>query len=380
MIIVTISLGSAFTEGMTYQDNLLANQLKADGNEVTVIADCFKYKNGILVKTKEEDKILDNGMRLIRIKYKNILGGFISGKIRAVKGLYGILENKKPDIIFHHGLYSIELLTVAKYKKNNPEVKVYVDSHADFYNSATNFFSKNILHKIFYKGIIYKSLPYIDKVFCVSYESIKFLKEIYNISNKKIEFYPLGGVVLNKDIRSTKRKMIRKELGLNNNDVLLIHTGKMNKHKRTEVLLKAFIQVTSNHLHLVLIGSLSKEIKINVRKLTLTNKRIKFLGWKSGDELTDYLCACDLYMQPGTQSATIQNAACCMSALAVYPYPSYDYLFRDSVFYIKNENDIVDLLGDIVNNPKILEKKRLISYKIAEDKLDYKVLAKKLYQ
>ena len=42
MKIVMLSLASTFTESLTYQDNLLAKQIQSDGNEVIIIADCFK--------------------------------------------------------------------------------------------------------------------------------------------------------------------------------------------------------------------------------------------------------------------------------------------------------------------------------------------------
>ena len=380
MKVITISLGCCFTEGMTYQDNLLANQLKKDGNEVIVITTCFKYKNGRLVITKEENKVLSNGIRIIRMKHKNILGDYISGKVRSVRGLYGILKTEKPDIIFHHSLQSYELYTVARYKKNNPSVKLFVDNHADFNNSATNILSKNILHKLFYKKIIDISLPYIDKVFCVSYESLLFAKDVYKIPDHKIEYYPLGGIILDDNERIRKRNKIREKLGLNSSDILIIHAGNMNKHKRTEEILKGFVQVTNKRLHLILIGSLSNDIQKNVENMLTLDKRIKFLGWMNEDELIEYLCASDIYIQLGSQSVIMQNAACCMCALALYPHPSHDYLLRDSVFYIKNAVDIVNLLENVVDNPKLIEQKRLQSYKIAMDKLDYRVLAKRLYE
>ncbi len=380
MRIVMITLGGIFTEGMTYQDNLLANQLKDDGNDVTVIATCYTYKNGKCIEVKEEDSVLDNGIRLIRMKYKNILGNFISKKIRMVKGLYSFLEENKPDIVFFHGIQSFDLYSVSRYIKYHPSVKLYVDNHADYYNSAKNCLSKHVLHKIFYKMIIQKSLPYINKVFCVSYESHEFAIDVYDVPVDKSELYPLGGVVLDEDSRNEKRRMVRYKLGLKNEDILMVHSGKMDSLKQTEEVLKAFRRTPSDRLHLVLIGSLSDKISENVGRLMLTDKRIKYLGWKKGDKLIEYLCACDLYVQPGSQSVTMQNAACCKSALALYPYKSHKYLLKDSVFYIKNENDMIRLFRNIAANPLIIEQKRQLSYKVAIEKLDYKILARRLHQ
>ena len=47
-------------------------------------------------------------------------------------------------------------------------MKLYMDSHADFYTSGTNFISRKILHGILYKYCINKALPYIEKILYVS--------------------------------------------------------------------------------------------------------------------------------------------------------------------------------------------------------------------
>lgn len=379
MRIILIGLASAFTEGMTYQDNLLAQQLRAYGNEVTIVADCHEYQNGVLMTTAEEDRLLHNGIRLIRKQYRKALGEYVSGKVRAVEGLYEILETEKPDMIFHHGLQSYELWTVAKYKSNNPKVKLYVDSHATFHNSAGNVLSKYLLHKVFYKGIIQKVLPQIDRVFYVSHEAFEFLKTMYEVPIDVMEFFPLGGIVFEEKTRMEKRCRIREELGLDEGDILLTHTGKMNKSKRTEEIIEAFSRVSSDRLHLILIGSLNRDIEVNAKQLIASDKRITFIGWKSGNELLDYLCACDLYIQPGTQSATMQNAVCCGNAVALYPHPSHKALLEDRAFYVESRQDIESLLRYIVRNADALDRKRRELREIALDVLDYRVLATRLY-
>ena len=257
MKILHISIASSFTEGMMYQENLHVEEMCKQGHKVTLVADCHKYEKGVIVETNEEDKIIDCGARLIRKKYVNIFGKFISSKLRALKHLLEIIEEVKPDIIFHHGLQSYEMLTVSKYKKENPSVKFYVDSHEDFNNSARSWISRNILHKTYYKYIIEKSLPYIDKVFCVAYESFGFLDQMYRVHKSKMEFFPLGGFVYDEKTRIEKRNNKRKELALNEDDVLLIHSGKFDKLKRTDIVLKALKRVDSKSLKLDLIVPLA---------------------------------------------------------------------------------------------------------------------------
>lgn len=375
-----IALASVFTESLTYQDNLLADQIRNDGNEVIIIADCFKYQNGQIVETDEEDKILNNGIRLIRKKYINLFGNFISNKIRAVKGLYFLLEQLEPNIIFHHGLQTYEMLTIKKYKILHPEIKFYVDSHVDFNNSATNIISRYILHKIFYKKIIQSSLPYIDKILCVGYECFAFLKEMYDVPDNMMEFYPLGGDIIKENIRIEKRYKIRASLNLRDSDLLLVHSGKMDKKKRTAEIVEAFLDAKANNLVLVIIGSMTEDVEHKLIPFIEKNPEIRYLGWKNSEELMDYLCASDLYVQPGGQSATMQNALCCGSAAALYPHESHKYLLGNSVFYIETVEDMKNLFKLISKNPQKLEEKRKLSFKIAQEKLDYKKLAARLYE
>lgn len=379
MKIVLIGLASIFTEGMTYQDNLLSEQINNDGHDVTIIADCYMYENSKVIKTGEIDKVLESGIRLIRKKYKWYINEFLSGKIRAVNGLYDLLSEINPDVIFNHGLQTYEMLTIAEYKRNNPNVKFFVDSHEDFHNSARNWLSKNILHRVFYKNIINKTIPFVDKVFCVTYESFEFLEIMYGLKREIMEYYPLGGIIIDERVRNEKRKRKREELGLIDSDILMIHSGKMDKLKRTEEILNTFSKVENEYIRLALIGTLNDEVKRSVEPLINLDERVYYLGWKNGEELLDYLCACDLYIQPGTQSATMQNAACCMCALALYPYPSHKYLFDNSVFYISNEDDMLSLFKSIKENSQLIHDKRNLSYNIACNSLDYRVLASKLY-
>lgn len=380
MRVLFIGLASNFTEGMTYQENLLAEQVRADGNEVTFIADCHMFVNGVLARTGEENRLLDNGIRLIRKNYRNIMGEFVSGKIRAVDGLYEIIESQRPDVLFQHSPCSYEILTASRYKQNNPAVKFYIRGHEDRHNSGTNVLSREVLHKMFYRSVVQRALPHIDRVFYITHETAEFLKMMYNIPNHKMEFFPLGGVVFEERSRTWKRNRIRQELGLQEDDVLIAHTGKMSREKRTEGVLEAFTRVPSDRLRLILIGSLGEDIRMRVERLVASDDRIRFLGWKTGDELLDYLCASDLYLQPGTQSATMQNAVCCRNAVAVYPYPSHKALLEDRAFYIESTQDIERLLRDVVRDTDALESKRRELYRMALEVLDYRVLAARLYR
>lgn len=378
MRIVHVCLASHYTEGMNYQDNILPDVNSQDGHEVLIISDAQKYIDGKLVDTEEEEKKLKQNLKLIRIRYDKIFTKFISEKIRKVKKLYSILENFKPDVILFHGMCAYELLTVSRYKKENPHIKLYADSHEDFINSARTFFSKNILHRLFYKRIALRCLKNIEKVLYVSKETGMFLHNFYEIPKEKLEFYPLGGFIVEEKEKKIIRGKIRKELEISEEDLILIHSGKFDKLKKTRELLASFAKIKNKNIHLIIIGSIPNDNRI-LYDFIKKDKRVKYLGWKSGDELLEYICASDIYIQPGTQSSTAITAVCCGLPTFLYPYISYEKIFDTNTFWVKDEKEIRETVEKVLENPDLLENMSKRSYEIAKNILDYRKLAARIY-
>ena len=381
MKIVHVILTGPYTVNMTYQENLLVEQNVKDGHDVTVIASCDVHKAQDIVQVQEENRWLDEGYRLIRLAYRyRFLSTFISRKLRAVKGLKALLKNIDPDIVFHHGLQSYALNDLVWFKKHHPSTKFYVDSHEDFHNSARTWFSKYLLHKGYYRPIIRRALKSIDRVFYVTYESVAFLSMMYGIEEKHMEFYPLGGKVLPEEERMGRRLKTRKALGYLEGDLVCIHSGKMNEEKRTLELLEAFISVKHAHLKLLIVGVFDQKIQETAISFIQNDSRITYVGWKDAEGLTNYLTASDLYVQPGSQSATMQNALCLGCAAAVYPYESHRYLLSDKVYYIQSKEDMKQLFTTLATSPKTLENAKKSAYHLALERLDYRILAHRLYK
>lgn len=381
MKILHMMLSCFYIDNYNYQENLLPRMNKIDGNDVLIVASTETFVENMRLGYLNPGEYYNNdGIRVVRVPYNWFPLNPIKHKIRSYKNIDKILEEFKPDIILFHGACAWELINVSRYKSKNSNVKLYIDSHEDFNNSATNIFSKYVLHKIFYKKIIQKTLPFVDKFFCVGYEAFEFLNKMYEVPFNVMEFYPLGGIVLEDIIRMRKREMVRSSLNLDPSDLLLVHSGKMDKQKKTAEIVEAFLEADLDNLFLIIIGSMTNDVSEELIPLIDKTAKIHYLGWKNAEELLDYLCASDLYVQPGGQSATMQNALCCGSAAALYPHESHKYLLGDSVFYIESIEDMKNLFEQIALDPEILEKKRSQSFELAKEKLDYKKLAARLYE
>lgn len=381
MHIVHLEFAGFYNVGMTYQTNLLAACNRADGHQVSIISSSFQWEGSTLTYVHPGECFVEDGVRLIRLPYRNPSQNFYRQKIRAVRGLYQTLETLHPDVIFCHCLQFWSVLDVLRYKKDHPAVKLYADTHTAFMNSSTNWLSLHVLHRGVYRYLVRKALPYLEQYFYVADECREFSHQVYGVPNEKMEFYPLGGTLLSDEAYAATRAKRRAELGLTDSDRLYLHSGKLDALKRTEELLRAFSAVEDPHTRLVIIGSIPEDRKAVLAPLIAADSRVAYLGWKSGGELQEYLCAADLYCQPGSQSATMQNALCRYCPVMLYPHPSHtaDY-DRGEVLWVRTQADMEAMFRALSAEPTQLLPLRQSAEKIAHELLDYRVLAARLYQ
>lgn len=358
----------------------MPRQNKIDGHDVKIIASTEYIKDGKTVYIEPSSYINEDGIPVERLKYTPLFFSLLTNKVKKVDGLYKMIQAYQPDVIFFHGTSSVELKTAAKYKKNHPNIKLYLDSHTDYYTSGTNWISRKILHGVFYRYIIKSSLKYIDKVFYISVNCGDFLKNVYKLPQNKIEFFSLGGDISTEVDLEKDRKKIRKELQLDDDDIFLLQAGKLDKHKKVTEFLNVFSKVPNNNLKLFLIGTLGEDIKKQVESKMQEDSRISYLGWKEAKELAHYLNACDVYVQPGKVSAIAQNAICSSCAVILADLPDYKPFVQGNGWQISSFAELEDILNDLSNDEEQVQRMKIRSREIAEKYLDYKTLAARIYE
>lgn len=380
MVIVHIDFTGTYNEEMNYQENLLPRMHVRQGHTVYFVSTCYRWNQGQEEKVCPGRYELQDGVHLIRMAYKHFGFEFLDKKLRAVAGIDKLLEELSPDVLMVHCTQTLACYPIMRYVKKHPNVKFYADTHTDSNNSAKTFLSREILHRFIYKPIVRKMQPLVGKFLCCTYECMMFMKKMYGITESALELFPLGGLLLEDEEYLLRRSRIRAQYNIGEQDIVLVHSGKMDEMKKTVELVRSF-QASANKgiAKLFLIGSMDEYVKENVESSIAQGENVEYLGWKTGEELLDYLCACDLYCQPGSQSATMQNAACCRNALLLYPHQSYKYLMgNESVFWAETEGDMQGIFEQVLRTPNLLTKKRKQSYEIAKEKLDYDKLATRI--
>ena len=380
MKIAHLCLSCFYIDGFSYQENEIVRQNVSDGHDVIVIASTESYtddrKLGYLAPGKYEGR---EGASVERVAYQHILFHSISRKLRHHVGIYKKLADFEPDVILFHGACGAEIATAAKYVRDHPGVKLYVDSHEDSYNSATNFVSKWFLHFLYYRPILLKALPYIDKVLPISISCLEFMRDFYGVPEEKLEFYPLGGHVPNDIEYANKREKARRTLSVPVDGILIVQSGKFDKPKKLIEALGAFSEIADEKLHFVLVGHLYEEVEEEALSLIKADPRVRFLGWKTSDELQELLCGADVYCQPGTQSATMQMAVACRCAIILDDVASHKPYHKNNGWLVCDGADLKRAMGDLSNSGKVLEMGQN-SHLLALQMLDYRIIAARLYR
>ncbi|WP_180953118.1 glycosyltransferase [Eggerthella timonensis] len=379
MRLLHVGLSSHFTDGMTYQDNMLVEQNVRDGHTVMYVSDCQSYSNGRLVRVAPGIQILSCGATLIRLRFAG-WPAFLAEKIQLALGLKNILDTFSPNVILYHSLAGVELLAVSEYVGSHPDIRLFVDTHADFNNSGRGPVSKRVLHAFLYKKIVQRSLPNITKVLPIACSCLDFASKIYGVPSDKMELFPLGGRLIPDNEYLPIRERLRKNWRVKSSDIIFFHSGKLDSLKKTQDVLIAFSQVKASNFRLYLAGSADEQIKTAIVEAVKRDNRIVYLGWVEGSALLECLCACDVYVQPGSVSVSAQSATCCRCALILFPHPDYQAIYEDSCLYASNKGQIIDILCEIAQGNVDIELLSRRSYNVAIEKLDYEKLAARLYE
>lgn len=381
MKILHIMLSNYYIDGFNYQENVLPELNRLHGHNVLIIASTETFsEHKQLVYLEPGTYSTASGIPVHRIGYTSWLPLFIGKKVRKYKKWLSLAITYKPDVVLWHGLAAWDLRLLARLKKAVPGAKIYLDSHEDFHNSARNPISKYLLHYCLYRFSLQPALKVAEKVLYISEETKLFDKQAYKVPLSLLEFYPLGALVLSEEECRIRAQKAAALYGFNFDKPIFLHSGKMDKSKKTLDLMRAFKRITNSDLRMFLVGSIAAEIKEAFFQLLDEDERISFLGWKSPEELMDLLCACHLYLQPGTQSVTLQNALGVGAPVAIFPYLSHKPYLNGNGFYVENEADIELALKEVAANPQLVPAMRNASRQIAIDILDYQKLAARLYR
>lgn len=304
MKILHIQLAGPYTEGASYQENLLPRYQARLGHEIYILTSCYAWKEGDLVHVDPCKKTIENGIILERLDYSHFINRRITTHINYVKNLYDKIVEIQPDFVMVHDVQSFSDEQICKYLMQHPEVKAITDCHTDYSNSARNVLSNMIIHRILWKSKAQKLNKCITKFYGTLPAREDFLKKNYGIPANKVDLLIMGADddLVNEAIHNRARDTIRDKWGINKQDFLIVTGGKIDAAKtQTLLLMEAVKNIPNKQLKMIVFGSVDDELKDRFNKL-VDGDKIQYVGWIASELAYQYFAAADLVCFPGRHS------------------------------------------------------------------------------
>lgn len=317
MKIVHIAPNTPYNDYWGYQDNLLPKYQRKLGHEVTVITTNTMHKDGNIVQTDCSDYVLNDGVRIIRRKYKQYIHHTITG-VFANLDVLPLLEQLQPDFIFYHGLISYTIKDVVKYVRHHPNCKVVEDNHMDYnIGNKTNTIKEKII-RCWLRYLNKYSVQYVEKVYGVTPWRKTYAEDYFRIPEAKTDVLIMGAddEKIHLDQKQEIRKEIRKVFHINCNDFLIVTGGKIDQKKGIDVLAETCADLKGK-VELLIFGQIADDVKDKLEKLIAENDNIIYIGWIKSDKVYDYFFAADLVIFPG-QHSVLWEQACASKVPCVF--------------------------------------------------------------
>ena len=317
MKIVHIAPRAPYNDYWGYQDNLLPKYQKKLGHDVTVIITNTMHKDGKIVETDCADYVLNDGVRVIRLKckqYPNIVLTNIHSKLP----VFEYLKEIKPDFIFYHSLHGTTIFDAIRYvKEMNPRCVIVQDNHLDYNICNEPVGAKGMILRTVQRYFNRKSIPYISRVYGVTPWRKTYAEDYYRIPSTKTDVLIMGAddERIDFDHRDTIRRNIREKYGISDSEFLIVTGGKIDKRKKIHMLMEAVSNIDS--VKLLIFGRIHKDIQEDFDRLLDKNHNIIYIGWIEADAVYDYFFAADLAFFPG-QHSVLWEQACAAKVPCVF--------------------------------------------------------------
>jgi len=331
-------------------------------------------------RLKDEDKKFGYSMVRIRPLFEYAKSAFI-----IMPNLLPFIKAASPDLIISHDLLSPSTFWSCFYKRSHPKTQLILDTHAAEYNTNFNTLVKKtylVLWKIFIRRLV---LKYADRIVAIGENEQSFARQYLFAKVKvSIEIIPLGADTERFKPDPENRKLIRKELGYADDDIVIVNAGKLNQSKKNMELLAVFneLQKSFSRARLLFIGGGDPEyldkMTEYIKKHHL-NKKITLKGMVDNNSLGKYLSACNIGAWPGSKSNVFLEAMATGLPLIIEnkayakPFTSHNNGFNITP---GSKQELNNALARLLENDVLRTEMSQNSYQLAHEKYSWKVISK----
>ncbi|MCD8498785.1 MAG: glycosyltransferase family 4 protein [Clostridiales bacterium] len=355
--------------GMGYQENLLPYFQQQLGHDVVLVTSTLSSGFNRSNRTYPAGETTENGFRVIRLP----IWGELKDKFVLFKGLDQVLEQEKPDYIWQHMPTTLSVRTVCQYKKRHPDVFLAIDNHADLTISIHNRILKTIYYNLIWKTLLRLWADPADLFFGVTPSRCLFLEEELGISPDKIRLLPIGT-----DTEHFQPVLDRAQFlanyQLSDDQVLIVHGGKMTRDKHVDRIVKAFSRLPDTNIRLLLFGSMEDP---DLDALVKQDTRILKLGWLNRQDTLTVLTHSHFGIWNTRHTTLLEDSLAAGLPLVLRYYGSTCHLIDGSglFLYEGSIHEIQEKMQLLIDHPELLAAFRQATQKLGAT-LSYPAIAK----
>lgn len=380
MKIVHTCLCGAMTDGLTYQENIITKYHRQMGLEVTIIASQYVWsKDGKKVLTDKTNYRNSDDVKVIRLPVRR---GTVDSRLKVYPNLYQTVESEAPDILFIHSCQFLDTLTLARYARKHPNVRVYADNHVDYSNGAHGWVSKNLLHKGLWRFCLHRLEPYVTRFYGVLPTRVDLLRELYHLPASKCELLVMGGddEMVQRAAQPEVRSRIRAQYGIAEDDFLIVTGGKIDAFKtQTLLLMEAVQKLPHERVRLIVFGSVAQDLKERVETLA-DGKRVQYIGWVQATDSYDYFAAADLVVFPGRHSVFWEQVAAQGIPMLVKDWPGTHHVdLGGNVQFLREDSagEIRLAIENLIAHPEVYQRMKSVAVEKGMKEFSYAQIARK---
>ena len=356
-----------YINGVSTSIAMLEKGLKEMGHEVFIVT----------VNPENMSYKYENDERVIRIP--GIPIGIYDYRLTGIYPLRAINKIKKwnLDVIHSHTEFGVGTFArIISQQFHIPLVHTYHTMYEDYiYYITKGYFDKSSK----------KILEYLTKFYCdkTAKELIVPSKKTFDMFKEKYEFekdihiIPTGMDIdrFNKDkFKLEEINSLKKELGINKDDFVILFVGRLAKEKNISLLLNGQVDIIKKHknVKLVLVGSgPDYEEYIKEANDLGISKNVIFTNAIPWEEVPMYYQLCDVFTTASnseTQGLTLIEAMASSKPVVCMEDESFKDILLDNVNgrYFKTEEEYIKIMNYLITHRSVLNEMSVQARKTSE--------------
>lgn len=274
--------------------------------------------------------------------------------IKSYFQLKEIIDKEDYDIIHCHTPVGGALTRLAARNSRKKGTKVVYTAHGfHFFKGAP------LINWLIYYPIEKILSKYTDSLVTINSEDYKISKKMYA---KNVFYIPGVGISLDKYKEKIDINKKRNDLGISNNDFVLISVGELNKNKNHRAVIESLVYFKEENIKYIICGEgpLFEKLTELVEKLDLSDNVI-FLGYRN--DINELLQISNVFVFPsfreGLSLSVMEAMATGLPCLVSETRGNTDLIDNNKggyTFDLKNPNDIVEKLDLIMKQQSDLQR------------------------